>query len=251
MKLSFVIPAYNEEAHIGACLDSILREIKNKPYEVEIVVANNASTDKTKEVAMSYPGVIVVDEPHKGMVWARHAAYAASSGDLLANIDADTRLTKGWVDKVMAEFTKKPKLVALSGPYIFYDMPWHVNFLQKIFYRLGYILYIINRFILRLGSMLQGGNFVVRREAIEKIGGYDTTIDFYGEDTDLARRLHYVGPVKFTFNLPMETTGRRLKHEGVIRMGIRYSLNYLWMIFFKKPYSKEYIDVRHNANNLN
>ena len=44
--------------------------------------------------------------------------------------------------------------------------------------------------MLRAGSMVQGGNFVLRRNGLEKIGGFDTTIAFYGEDTDMARRMN-------------------------------------------------------------
>jgi glycosyltransferase involved in cell wall biosynthesis len=74
MKLSIAIPAYNEEALIGACLEAItasLSRLKLSPSEYEIVVVNNASTDHTKEIASSYPGVRVVDEPHKGLTRAR------------------------------------------------------------------------------------------------------------------------------------------------------------------------------------
>ena len=61
---------------------------------------------------------------------------------------------------------------------------------------------------------MQGGNFVVRRDALQKIGGYDTNISFYGEDTDVARRLSKVGHVKFTFDLPALSSGRRLAKEA-------------------------------------
>src|SRR3989344_1436029 len=101
MKLSFVIPAHNEEHYIKDCLESILREAKTGNYNIEIIVANNASTDRTKEAAQSVPGVKVVDELKKGMVHARSAGYKASTGDLIANIDSDTRLTPGWIKKVM------------------------------------------------------------------------------------------------------------------------------------------------------
>ena len=76
------------------------------------------------------------------------------------------------------------------------------------------------------------------------MGGYDTSIVFYGEDTDIARRLSEVGRVKWTFALVMYTSGRRLAHEGILTMGVRYAVNYLYTIFYKKPFTKEYIDVR-------
>jgi len=244
MRLSFVIPAHNEEDYIGKCLDSILKESEGKNYDIEVVVVNNVSTDRTREIAQKYSDVKVVDEPQKGIVWARRAGFLNSSGELVANIDADTMLTAGWIDKVFKEFSKNPNLVALSGPFIYHDLPKKVNFLLKFFYYPAFLVYLFNRFVLRIGSMLQGGNFVVKRSALEKIGGYNTNIEFYGEDTDLARRLHKVGDVKFTFGLPIFSSGRRLAKEGAFTMGIRYGLNYFWMIFFKRPFSKKSIDIR-------
>lgn len=249
IKLSFVIPAYNEEAYIGKCLASIVKQVGGRS-DTEIIVVNNASTDGTKETAASFRNVKVVDEPEKGIVKARRAGFLASRGELIANIDADTVLTPGWVDKVVSEFSKNPKLVAVSGPYIYYDLPKSTNFAVKCFYAAGYVSYLLNRFVFRVGSMLQGGNFVVKRSAIEKIGGYNTKLDFYGEDSDLARRLHKVGDVKFTFGLPMYTSGRRLKGEGVLTMGMKYGINYFWTIFFKKPFTKSYIDVREDKKQL-
>jgi len=83
MVLSFVVPAFNEEAYIGDCLESILQQTKQIQDSIEIIVVNNASTDRTREVALSYPGVRVVDEPRKGLTFARQAvswpAVAASS----------------------------------------------------------------------------------------------------------------------------------------------------------------------------
>jgi len=222
-----------------------MRESKGINYDIEIIVVDNASTDRTSEIAKKYRGVKVVKESEMGLPRARQAGFLAASGDLIANVDADTILTPGWIGKVLSEFSKNPKLVALSGPHIPYDLPKRMKVLADFFYRIGFVAYIFNRFIFDVGSMLQGGNFIVRRKALESIGGYNTDIDFYGEDTDLARRLHKVGPVKFTFDLPIYASGRRLAKEGAFTTGIRYSLNYFWTIFFKKPFSEtSYIAIR-------
>lgn len=245
MRLSFVIPAYNEEAYIGKCLDSIFRELRDGNHEVEIIVVNNASTDRTKEIASKYKGVKVVDEPRKGLVRARQAGFLASTGDLIANVDADAMLTQGWIKTVFAEFSKNPKLVALSGPFVYYDLPKWINFFVKtLHYPISFLAYLVGRFILRKSAVLQGGNFVVRRDALEKIGGYNTNIEFYGEDTDIAVRMSKVGAVKFTYSLPMYASGRRIAEEGVFTMGIRYGANYLSMAIFKKPLSKTSSDIR-------
>src|SRR5258708_7307171 len=205
MKLSFVIPAYNEQAYVGKCLESIIFQAKElraesasqaQTTEIEIIVVNNASTDNTKEVAQGYPGVKVVSEPRKGLLYARQAGFKASSGELIANVDADTILTPNWIKTVLAEFAKNKKMVALSGPFIYYDFPWLIRLGIRIFYYIGYISHLINGFVFRVGTMLQGGNFVVRRSALEKIGGFNLNLIFYGEDTDIGRRLRAVGGVK-------------------------------------------------------
>ena len=123
MKISFVVPAYNEEAVIAQCLEAIERELARTPCEVEVVVVNNASTDRTKEIAQTFEGVLVIDEPVKGLVAARSAGFRATSGAIVANIDSDVILTEGWLAKVLHEFSHADDLVALSGPFIYYDLP--------------------------------------------------------------------------------------------------------------------------------
>jgi glycosyltransferase involved in cell wall biosynthesis len=254
MKLSFVTPAYNEEGYIGLCIDAILRE-KAKfvagggdPNNIEIIVVNNASTDKTADVVKKYQDVTLVNEPHKGIVWARRAGLMASTGDLIANVDADTQITDGWISRVFNEFARDPKLVGLSGPFIYYDAPRKVRFFTRFFYYIGFGFYLIIRFVLRVGSILQGGNFIVRRDALEKMGGYDTNVAFYGEDTDVARRLNKFGHVKFTFKLPALSSGRRLAKEGGITTGFRYATNIVWITFFKHPFTQNYSDIRPHEN---
>jgi glycosyltransferase involved in cell wall biosynthesis len=244
MQLSFVIPAYNEEAYVGRCLESIIAQTGHDPSSFEIIVVNNASTDRTREIVASFPGVIVVDEPRKGLTFARQAGFDRSTGDHIANVDADSILTHGWVDTVLQGFTEQPELAALSGPVVYYDLTERQRRMVSLYYGVAWSTYAINRYLLRVGSMIQGGNFVVSRKALEAIGGFDTSIAFYGEDTDIARRLSKVGPVLFTFGLKMNTSARRLKKEGMLRIAYRYSLNYLWTTFFKHPFTEEYIDIR-------
>jgi glycosyltransferase involved in cell wall biosynthesis len=242
--ISFVVPAYNEEKHLAKTITAIVAEIKRAGCTAEVIVVNNASTDGTGELAASFPEVIVVDEPEKGLVQARRAGFLRATGELIANVDADTIVTEGWLGRVLQEFRRNPELVGLSGPYIYYDVSKGVRAAVRAFYVLGYGFYVLNRFVLRAGSMLQGGNVVVRRAALEQIGGYNPTFNFYGEDTDLACRLHAVGAVKFTFRLPALSSGRRLVEEGLLKIGVRYSMNFVWATFMHRPFTDEWIDVR-------
>lgn len=245
VEISFVVPAYNEERGLAGTLRAIAAEIARSRCAAEIIVVNNASTDATAEVAASVPGVVVVDEPVKGLVRARRAGFLAASGELVANLDADTIVPEGWLDRVLLEFRRAPDLVALSGPYVYHDVTPRARLAVRAFYRAGYLFYLLNRFVLRVGSMLQGGNFVVRRRALERIGGYNPAFTFYGEDTDLARRLSAVGAVKFTFRLAALSSGRRLNGEGLVRTGARYAMNFFWATFLHRPFTGTARDIRH------
>ncbi len=244
MKLSFVVPAYNEEAGLGRCLAAIVAQVAKCGCDAQIIVVNNASTDGTAAVAASFPSVLVVDEPQKGLYHARRAGLAVADGDLVANVDADTVITDGWITRTLQEFATYPNMVALSGPYIYYDVSRTLRMFVKILYGEGYFFYMTNRFVFKVGSMMQGGNFIVRRKALEAIGGFNKDFVFYGEDTDLARRLSAIGDVKFTFRLPAMSSGRRLISEGPLKIGLRYAMNFAWATFFHKPFTETWIDIR-------
>ncbi len=251
MKISFVIPAYNEENYLKDCLQSIFKETKDKDYDFEVIIVNNASTDNTKQIAKEFKKVKVIDEPRRGLVAARKAGYLISDGDLIANVDADTRLTPGWIDKVLREFSRKNDLVALSGPFIYYDLSDFMKIMVKLFYYYTFSLYLIANNVLKTGAMLQGGNFVLRRSAFEKVGGYDVKhYTFYGEDADIAVKMFKVGRVKWTFRLPMYSSGRRLAAEGPFTMMLRYTTNYLWVVFFGKPFTTKFSNFRFKTKML-
>jgi len=246
--ISFVVPAYNEEALIASCLHAIVAEIARTRCQAEIIVVDNSSTDRTRVIASSIPGVTVVDEPQRGLVQARRAGCLAASGRLIANIDADTMLPQGWLDTVLAEFARSPGLVALSGPFIHYDMSRTVQAVVAVFYRFAFLTYLLVRFVFRAGSMMQGGNFVVLKSALDAAEAFNPDFSFYGEDTELARRMSKIGAVKFSFALPAFSSGRRLAAEGLFRVAFQYGVNYLWTVLFKRPFTSAWLDFRHPAD---
>lgn len=235
--LSLVIPAYNEEKYIGVCLELATKSSHGE--FLEIIVIDNASTDHTREVAEKFPGVRVVREEHKGLTRARQRGFIEARGDIIAYVDADTRMSAGWYDTVLKEFENDSRLACLSGPYIYYDIPKWQQFLVKIYwYFLAMPIYFIVRY------MVVGGNFAIRRSVLEKMKGFDTTIEFYGEDTNIARRAHQFGKVKFKPSFAMYTSGRRLAGQGMWKTSMLYVANYLSEVFTHKPVTKEYNDIR-------
>jgi glycosyltransferase involved in cell wall biosynthesis len=238
MTISIIIPAYNEEKYIGACLERI---IKYAPENLkEIIVVNNASMDKTAEVAAAFHQVRVVNEPAKGLTKARQRGFVESTGDILAFVDADSLVPENWFTIINQEFTNSPKPVFLSGPYIYLNTPawqkWCVKWLYWNF--LARVIYFFT------GYMATGGNMIMSKNALREIGGFDTNIAFYGEDTDIVRRMRKAGKTKFNFNLVMLTSARRFEAEGTLKTGINYAVNYASVMLTKKPATKDYKDIR-------
>ena len=236
MKISLVIPAYNEELYIKKCLLSIQ---KNKIDAIcEVIVVDNGSVDTTSKIAEQFPFVTIISEPKKGASNARQKGLMHAKGDLIAFIDADTVITKGWMQKAVNEFAVHKNLVALSGP-VSYDLNvWYSSLIDAYFDILVLPLSKIT------GSLVLCGNLVVRKNAIIDIGGFDTKIAFYGDDTNIARRLQKVGKVVFKRNFFIYTSGRRLKKEGITKTGFTYAVNYFSERFFHKQITKKYQDIR-------
>jgi len=243
-KVSFVVPAYNEECLLLLTLESIAAEVRRTKCLAEIIVVDDGSTDSTPQIARAFGAVTISQETRSGLVNARRVGFSAARGELIANIDADTILPEGWLLSVLSEFECNPSLVCVSGPYIYNDLSKLARLAVRAFYCGGYLLYLLNQFVFRVGSLVQGGNFVVTRQALVKIGGYSDDFKFYGEDTDIARRLIAVGKVKFKFALWASSSGRRLLKEGIVRIGFRYTINFFWATWLHRPFTTDWKDIR-------
>jgi glycosyltransferase involved in cell wall biosynthesis len=235
MCISFVIPCYNEEKYIRDCIRSINREAQSLP-NYEIIVVDNNCTDQTVLIAMQ-EGVTVVSERQKGVVFARQKGYESAQYNLIANIDADSRLCKGWVDIALSNIAD-PKVVAVTGPLVYDDVSRSLAISTKIYY---YIAWFSNNFI---GVFLQGGNALLKKSALDATNGYDTTIAFYGEDTMTAKRLEPHGKIKFAMKLKLHSSPRRLKDQGVFSTTWLYLKNYLSVTFKNQAVTNSYKDYR-------
>ena len=236
MIYSAIIPAYNEQDRIEACINSVRRAFEwSYPESYEIIVVDNGSTDATAEIARE-AGCVVIREPKKGVTRARQAGLKAARGTRVAFVDADNILPPGWLHEV-EEALDRINVVCVSGPVVYYDLPIYKRVLTSAFYSVAKLLHIFL-------PMVQGGNFVVKSWAMEAAAGFDTSIDFYGEDTSTAIRLSKIGNIKFNLGAYCYSSSRRLDSEGLILTGSRYILNYLWMWTFKKPFTLQYNDIR-------
>src|SRR3989304_3915286 len=97
MRVSFIVPALNEEAFIGACLESIqAQQLPPGVDDLEILVVDNLSSDRTAAIA-ERGGARVLHIPPKTVSASRNYGAAAASGELLAFVDADCQLHRTWL----------------------------------------------------------------------------------------------------------------------------------------------------------
>jgi glycosyltransferase involved in cell wall biosynthesis len=236
MQISIIIPAFNEDKYIAPCLESILTSAPDAL--LEIIVVDNASNDHTAEIAHQFPRVRIVREEKKGLTKARQAGFIAAQGDLLAYLDADCRIPSFWFSCILSSFERDPSLVCVSGPYRYENVSLPVRWFIFLYW---WIAFVMSKLV---GYMAVGGNFVAKKESLIAIGGFDTSIDFYGEDTNIARRLSAQGKVRFDRSLFVWTSARRFEKEGFFKTGIIYILNFLSEVFLKRPVTKTSSDIR-------
>ncbi len=245
MKFSIIIPAYNEEKYITPCLRSVSLLHIPADGSFEVIVVNNASTDKTAEVARAaLPEAKIINEPRKGLTRAYNRGAEEAKGEILVFIDADMILPPRHLERISKEFKKDPKLVALSGPCFLKDGGlWYDLITRLIFLFIAMPAEILFNRLLNVGVDVASGNLAVKKEFFNKAGGFDENI-FYGLDAEFALRMKKLGKVRFKHRFAIKGSSRRFKKEGLFLVPWRYTLNGMWFHLFHKPFNKNYIDVR-------
>jgi glycosyltransferase involved in cell wall biosynthesis len=185
--LSIVIPAYNEEHHLPACLDAIAAQTV-KPDEV--IVVDNNSTDKTAEIAKNYPFVTLLRESKQGRVYARNRGFDAVRSDIIGRIDADTILPDNWIEREIKFYQSKSHFerYAYTGGVTFYNirLPRFNSWVQ------GQWAFRTNRFLLG-HYILFGSNMSLPRSLWLAVRSQVCLRTDIHEDLDLSIHLHRLG----------------------------------------------------------
>lgn len=219
MKISIVIPAYNEEKYIGRTLESV-KNLETNDWEVEVIVVNGGSTDKTAEVIKSF-GVRVLNEPHKGIGFARQQGLLAAKGEIVAFTDADTIVPPDWLIKHVAALNL-PEVILSFGGYRYSDGSF------PIYHYFNYIQPMIVFLVFKLFGLpaASGQNIAFWREKALEIGGFNEYIQVM-EDTDLAIRMAKIGKVVYLPNVLIYSSGRRSQEGWKYFLRIeKYLINY-------------------------
>jgi GT2 family glycosyltransferase len=150
-----------------------------------------------------------------------------------------------WLERLVARFEQARAPIAVTGPYRFYDWDWGGRILIRLYDTLvAPPTHVLVHNLLGLGAILYGGNFAVLASALEKIGGFDRSIEFHGEDTNLGRRLTRVGRVEVARNCWVWTSARRYRAMGKRAVFGLYVRNFWSEILRHRPADRDHVDVR-------
>ena len=178
MKISVIVPAFNEERLIGETLETIktaLAVFEKRGWSTELIVCDNNSTDRTSEIARA-AGAKIVFEPQNQIARARNTGAAAATGDWLMFVDADSHPSPELFEEVAEQIAQDSCMaggctIQLIGKHTFSNL----------------VVRLWNRLSRRL-NWLAGSFIFCRASAFRKIGGFSLEL-FASEEIDLSKRL--------------------------------------------------------------
>lgn len=241
--VSIIIPAYNEEKEIRKTLESLTHLQKKSDIPVEIVVCDNNSTDNTISIIKEFPNTkLVIEDKLRGANAARQGAFSASTGTIIAALDADCIPEPDWMNNALNYFKSDPRVISVAGIYIYENTFWLASTINWLQISLVHVFHFIAHTIFRKGGVMIGGNAWYRREVLEKIGGFETSIPFWGDDAHTAKMLAPHGKMIYAPDVRVLSSSRRFVTNGPMKTQLMYLLNYFSIAITGKPYTKSIDD---------
>lgn len=186
MIASAIIPARDEEAFLGACLDALAAQ-RVPGVELECIVVDNGSTDGTVSLARQR-GAKVVDAGGVPLGELRNLGVQRARGEVLAFVDADITVQPGWLAAALAHLQEPGVVAAGCYPRVPDGSTWVQRHWSQLVRRAGEGP--------RDVGWLPSANLLVRREPFERSGGFDARLASC-EDADLTFRLGQQGRIVY------------------------------------------------------
>ncbi len=235
-KVSFIIPALNEEKRIAALIDNINQ--LDKKYDYEIIVSDGYSADETVEIAKNKGAKVINDNYHspKTIANGRNSGASIASGQIFIFCDADTILKDP--DSLLAEiFLVFQNIKIIGGAPSLSILPDETILKDKIFH------YLFNRIVqfsfTTIVPICGGQCQIVRAASFREAGGYNVNI-VHGEDSDFFRRLRRIGKLHFFTRHVVYESPRRYRHFGYILLLMQGVYSLVYQQIFKKNVFKEW-----------
>ena len=190
-RMSVVICTYNGSATLGGCLEAVLA-LDYPDYEV--IVVCDACLDRSAEIAGSFEGVRVIETLRRGLAAARNTGMEAATGEVVAYIDDDALADPDWLTRLAQTFAEG-EFAAVGGPNV---LPPESNWVAECVANApgGPTHVLVSD---RDAEHIPGCNMAIRKEALERIGGFDPQFRAAGDDVDVCWRLLDAGE-RIAFN---------------------------------------------------
>ncbi|EKE97456.1 glycosyltransferase, group 2 family protein [Tolypothrix sp. PCC 7601] len=187
IQISAIICTHNRDTYLGAAIDSLLAQ--NFAAEFEVLVVDNNSSDRTKEVVAqraSNPRLKYVFEPTTGLSVARNTGAKLASGEILAYLDDDAVASDRWLS-VFYDAYKNNSQLAIAGGKV--TLLWPQDVQQPRWLSPGlaanlgaYDLGDSTTYIDKPSFTPRGLNYCIRRSFLEEIGGFDPHLGRVGKN---------------------------------------------------------------------
>jgi len=197
VKLSVVVPAFNEEKLLAETLACIRSALQPLDWDAELIVCDNNSTDRTAEIARA-AGARVVFEPVNQIARARNAGAAQAGGDWLVFVDADSQPSNGLFLEL--DLVLKQKDFVGGGSTV--EMATDDSFARLA-------VWMWNRFS-RATGWAAGSFIFCRAAAFRELGGFSEQL-YASEEIDFSRRLKRLGKMLILHRHPLRTSGRKAR----------------------------------------
>jgi GT2 family glycosyltransferase len=192
--ISVVIPAYNAEALISKCLDSLLKQTIDQT-KYEIIVVDDGSTDATADVVQSFENVRLIKQNNQGPAAARNNGAANAKGDIILFTDSDCVPAINWIEEMIRPFNDDAEIVGVKGIYKTDQKELIARFVQAE-YEDKYDVLKRDQYIDFVDTYSAG----FKRKVFIEFGGYDTSFPVAcAEDVELSFRMFSRG-YKMVFN---------------------------------------------------
>lgn len=209
LKISFIIPTYNEETRIRATIEAVIKSVPDN-FDSEVIVVDHGSHDKTRDI-VSAMSVLVLLHPRGTIASLRNLGVKYATGDILVFIDADVLLTVNWCKRFreVAPLLGSGKRV-LTGSWV--SVPVNANWIERNWFK-----------PLQKGSNthINSGHLIISKKLFDEIGGFNEELET-GEDFEISMRAKSHG-LEIVDDIQLEAV-----HEGYPQNIKEFFLRELW-----------------------
>ncbi|MCH7950331.1 MAG: glycosyltransferase family 2 protein, partial [Candidatus Dadabacteria bacterium] len=185
---SVIIPTYKRPLQLAKCLESITH-LDYPKTNFEVIVVDDGSTDATRNVATTFP-IILLTQHHEGKTAALNKGWKAANNPIIFTIDADTIIDKDCLQHIVKPLARKEVGATSGSCKVRNNTTWLTAF-QNVEYHLNNLIRANFSAIFKTGIWFFGALACYKKSALEKVGGFKQ--DTLTEDADLALELHKYG----------------------------------------------------------